>query len=53
MANKYFDIIVKSLMRYRGKLVNISKIEQLLKRIVDEEFADHKLYKLIYYLKNR
>ena len=53
MANKYFDIIVKSLMKYMGKLINISKVEQILKQVVDEDFSDQKMYKLIYYLKNR
>jgi len=53
MANKYFDIIVKSLTKHMGRLINISKVSQLLKNVVDEDFADHKLYKLIYYLKNR
>ena len=53
MANKYFDIIVKSLMKHMGRLINISKIEQILKRVVDEDFANQKMYKLIYYLKNR
>ena len=33
MANKYFDIIVKSLMKHMGKLINNSKIELLLKRV--------------------
>lgn len=53
MANKYFDIIVKSLTKHMGRLINISKIENILKRVIDEDFADQKMYKLIYYLKNR
>lgn len=53
MANKYFDIIVKSLMKHMGRLINISKVEHILKNVIDEDFASHKLYKLIYYLKNR
>lgn len=53
MWNKYFDIVVESLMKYRGKLVNISKIQALLARVVDDQCDAQKLYKLIYYLKNR
>lgn len=53
MLNKSTDIVVKNLMRYKGKLINIPKIENLLKNVIDDKFTNQKMYKLIYYLKNR
>lgn len=40
-------------MKSKGKLINVLKVEQILKRVLDDQFVQHKLYKLIYYLKNR
>jgi len=40
-------------MKNVGKLINISKIEYILKCAIDEDFSNQKMYKLIYYLKNR
>lgn len=53
MANKVFDILVKKLMKYKGKLVDGEKIGSLVNSFTVEVFSIQKIYKLIYYLKMR
>jgi len=53
MANKYFDIVVNKLVKYKWKLMDMKKLRWLVKNILDSEFTEKKLYKIIYYLKNR
>lgn len=53
MANKVFDILVKRLMKFKGKLMDGEKIGSLVNSFVAEEFSIKKIYKLIYYLKMR
>ncbi len=53
MKNKYFDIIVKNLLKHKNKLIEIEKIKNIWKKILDTEYSEKKLYKIIYYLKNR
>jgi hypothetical protein len=53
MANNVFDILVKKLMKYKGKLVDGKKIEFLVNSFVSEDFSVQKNYKIIYYLKMR
>ncbi len=53
MKNKYFNIFVKNLLKHKNKLIEIEKIKTIWKKILDSEYSDKKLYKIIYYLKNR
>lgn len=53
MKNSYFNILVKNILKHKNKLIEISKIKDILKKILDTDYSDQKLYKTIYYLKNR
>jgi len=53
MKNKYFDIIVKNLLKHKNKLIEIEKIKTIGKKVLDTEYSEKKIYKIIYYLKNR
>ncbi len=53
MKNKYFDIVVKKIWKYKNKIIEIKKIKEIIKNILDSEYSEQKTYKIIYYLKNR
>lgn len=53
MKNSYFNILVKNILKHKNKIIEISKIKDILKKILDTDYSDQKLYKTIYYLKNR
>lgn len=53
MKNKSFDIVVKRLIKQKGKLIDIQKIADVLEHIQDEKTTLQKAYKMVYYLKNR
>lgn len=53
MVNKIFDILVKRLMKYKGKLMDGEKIGILVNSFAVEKVSNQKIYKLIYYLKMR
>lgn len=53
MANNVFDILVKKLTKYKGKLVDGKKIESLVNSFAAQEVSVQKNYKLVYYLKLR
>ncbi|MCX6823465.1 MAG: hypothetical protein NTX91_05785 [candidate division SR1 bacterium] len=52
MKNQSFDIVVKKLMKLKGKLIDIKKIGDILSNVHDES-TQQKVYKMVYYLKNR
>ena len=53
MKNKYFDTVVKKMGKYKNKIIDIEKMKEILKNILDTDYSDKKTYKIIYYLKNR
>ncbi len=53
MSNEVFDNIVRKLMKYKGKLIDVEKIGILLKSSMGDHFSVQKMYKIIYYLKIR
>jgi len=53
MKNKYFDIVVKNILKHKNKILSIEKIKDIVKNILDTEYSEKKTYKMIYYLKNR
>lgn len=53
MKNKSFDIVVKKLLKQKWKLVDIKKIGDILSKIHDDTCTIQKVYKMVYYLKNR
>lgn len=53
MKNQYFDIVVKKIWKHKNKLIEIKKIKEIIKSILDTEYSEQKTYKMIYYLKNR
>jgi len=53
MRNKYLNTVVKKIWKRRGKIVDGEKIKHILEHILAEDYSDQKMYKMIYYLKNR
>jgi len=53
MKNQYFDIVVKKILKHKNKILEIDKIKEIIKNILDSEYSEQKTYKMIYYLKNR
>ena len=53
MKNKFFDTIVKSLIKNKNKIITIDKIRILFASVMGDAYHDKKMYKLLYYLKNR
>ena len=53
MKNKSFDTVVKKLIKRKWKLVDIKKIGDILNNIQDDMSTLQKVYKMVYYLKNR
>ena len=53
MKNTPFDIIVNYLSKFQGKSIDNEKIKDKLQNILDKEYTESKMYKMIYYLKIR
>jgi len=53
MSNKVFDIIVKKMMKYKGRLMDGQKIASLIVSCVGEDFSVQRQYKMLYHLKTR
>lgn len=53
MKNSSFDIIVNYLSKFQGKIITNEKIKEKLESIMDRDYQDNKMYKIIYYLKLR
>ncbi len=53
MKNTPFDIIVNYLSKFQGKSISNEKIKEKLQSIMDSEYSESKMYKMIYYLKLR
>ena len=53
MKNKYFDTVVKKILKYKNKIIEIQKIKGIVQDILDTDYSEKKTYKMIYYLKNR
>lgn len=53
MKKNYFNIIVKNLLKYKNKLIEIEKIKWIISNIMDSDYSENKAYKMIYLLKNR
>lgn len=41
------------MQKYNNSVIDWEKIKQIISRILGEDFSDHKVYKMVYYLKNR
>ncbi len=53
MENKASDILVKKLMKRKWKLIDIKKIEDVVKHVYGDVLSTQRVYKVVYYLKNR
>lgn len=53
MKNTYFNIVVKRVMKYKNKLTDIDAMKKVIQNILDTDYSDAKMYKMIYYLKNK
>lgn len=53
MKNTPFDIIVSYLSKFQGKSISNEKIKEKLQSIMDSEYSESKMYKMVYYLKLR
>ncbi len=53
MGEKYFHIVVKKMMKYRNKIINVQKIKTIVHHILDDRYSDSKAYKIIHHLKNK
>ncbi|HPK27749.1 MAG TPA: hypothetical protein PKX34_00905 [Candidatus Absconditabacterales bacterium] len=39
--------------KYKNKLIEIDKVKEIVKKILDNEYSENKAYKMIYHLKNK
>lgn len=53
MKNVFFDRIVVALMKSKNKVVHIDAIRRIFSLVMESSYTDKKMYKLLYYLKNR
>ena len=53
MKNNSFQSIADSLLKYRRKILSAEKIREIIKKILQNEYTDSKMYKTFHYLKNR
>lgn len=53
MKNVFFDDIVAALMKSKNKVVHMDAIRRIFSTVMQESYTDKKMYKLLYYLKNR
>lgn len=53
MKNLYFDSVVELLLKYKHKIIDIAAIRRICLSVMDAAYDDKKMYKLLYYLKNR
>lgn len=53
MKNMFFDRIVVALMKSKNKVVHIDAIRRIFSVVMEDAYTDKKMYKLLYYLKNR
>jgi len=53
MKNVFFDRIVIALMKSKNKVVHIDAIRRIFSAVMGDMYTDKKMYKLLYYLKNR
>ena len=53
MKNNSFQSIADGLLKYRRKILSAEKIREIIKKILQDEYTDSKMYKTFHYLKNR
>ncbi len=53
MKETYFHIVVKKLIKYKWKIINVQKIKNIVHHILDDKYKDAKAYKIIHHLKNK
>lgn len=53
MTDSSFNIIVKYLSKYQGKIITNEIIKSKLEKLLDSSYSESKMYKMIYYLKLR
>ncbi len=53
MQQKYFNNIVKRLLKNKNKIITSEKIKNLVSNILEDEFTPKKSYKILYHLKNK
>lgn len=53
MQGKVFDKMLKLLNKYQGKLLKHDELKKLMMDLFQEEYAERKMYKMVYYLKLR
>jgi len=53
MRNKYFNNVVKKVLKHRWKLIDLTKLKKNIENILADDYSDQKAYKMVYYLKNR
>lgn len=53
MTDSSFNIIVKYLSKYQGKIITNETIKSKLEKLLDSSYSESKMYKMIYYLKLR
>lgn len=51
MGKSIFETIVNYLSKFQGKVITNETIKAKLQNILDQEYSDSKMYKIIYYLK--
>ena len=51
--NSYLADVIKSLKKYRKKILFSQDLKSLIKKAMKSEYTDKRAYKLVYYLKNK
>ncbi|HRX64206.1 MAG TPA: hypothetical protein P5060_03830 [Candidatus Absconditabacterales bacterium] len=53
MGENNFNTIVKKILKHKNKLIEINKVKEIIKNILDTNYSESKSYKTIYHLKNK
>ncbi len=53
MWENNFNTIVKKILKHKNKLIEINKVKEIIKNILDTNYSESKSYKTIYHLKNK
>lgn len=53
MSDSIFNNLVKKVSKYRWTLISTDRIKKIMQNILGDEYWEKKIYKMIYFLKNR
>ncbi len=53
MKNSFFEPLVVAVLKHKHKILTMEKIKAIFARVMGSEYSDKKMYKMLYYMKNR